>query len=198
MRTSVLTLALCFGVSHEASAELIARLNFGGLNDIKALVLCSQHPDFNADRLRKFLREAIGITQDFVIVDGPVQFEPPDEGRAPVSKAIVVFAKGEPDDGLKRCVDETVPFGDAVFDNIDKAQAALGKPLNLPVSTQDIQYGPVRYSASGEKVPNTEWTIHAAASDLPNPSAVNDAMLFLFQLAPEACSGNRFCLPLEK
>lgn len=197
MRKLILTYAFCFGLSNAASAELIARLNFGG-KDVDVLVLCSQHSEFNADRLRKFLRDATGIAHEFSILDGPVQFLPPDEDTEPASKVIVVLADGEPDQTLKQCVDETVSFGAAVFDNIGKARAALGKPPDLPTLAPEIlQYGTVKFSASIEEVADTEWTIYAAASALPTPSAVNDVMTGLFGLDPGACSQNDFCLPYE-
>lgn len=191
-----LTVLLCCGLSGSASAELSARLNFGR-NDVDVLIICSSNPDFNAERIRKFLREATGIAQDFSIINGPIQFESPDEGTEPASKVIVALADGEPNQTLKKCVDGTVSFGAAVFDNIGQARVALGKPPNLPTLTPEIQFGSVKFSASVEEVADTEWTIFAAVSDLPNPGAVNDAMMALFGLDPEACSQNDFCLPYE-
>ncbi|WP_424978603.1 hypothetical protein [Leisingera sp. S232] len=206
MRLKVLTaLAMWAAMATSPRAELTARFDLSGFR-VGNIVVCSQYPQLNAERLKGFLKEAIRIRPEFRIMDGPHKFVPTDLARGPAPKLLLLAAEQEPNQLVKECVQETVPFGDKVFQQASKVWSGIGKPIDdglslgsvidlslLPPVSQAHSYSFVEDS-NGRR----EWVIFTmAASGKGGPHAINNTMISVFGLDTDICQENSFCLTAE-
>lgn len=202
MRFNVLAaLAMFAAMVTPARAELVSQYKLSGGWTIRAIIVCSQYPELNAERLSGFVKEATGTRIDVFFKDGPHQFPVINPKGDPIQKMILVAAGKDPGKSVVDCVRKTVSFGDKVFEQLSETWKGIGKPLpdEIPINSNiRSELSPVfsasRYSSVDDLNGKPEWLVLTKADRSAGASHwVNRTMIDLFSLDPKTCERNSFC-----
>lgn len=182
-----LTLAALIGNLPAAGySDIHQNLQVGSTEDINLIVVCSEFPELNADRIEKFLTSRAVETSSVLIVDNPTELPEAKLGDRQLRKALLLATNRDPSHNVMDCVRGSVSFDQFVFDLSAETWATIGvrqddpaHPLYSEYNKLAKYYAPTSSMIRFHYFPDENWTV-AISARTPSPVDYTNNILELW------------------